>query len=1056
MAFVVETASTLEAVEERLTAAVAARQQAPLDRINVLVGSNLQRIYFRRCIAAYLDFSANVRFFTPVDLADAIRQQASLPPRQPLPDGAEPILLDGILHNLREERRLRRLNPEIQGVASSVSGSLTDLREARLTPETYRDLVDTTDDLKLHDLGLIFERFAERMRPFQDRTGTYLDALDPLIPDSAVAGALGDGPLLVVGLYDAPAVQIALIARCAAVADTRVFVVAPGDDEFLFARRFQSALVEAGATAAPQLQIEPDFANDLGTEFGDQSSRWYFSAPTRQAEAEEVVRRALWLARDHGVRFDQMAVLHRLDHSADDVLSAAFARAGIPSYRAAGRPLRHTAAGQAALVLLDLMLRPPERHRLLEFVGSPSLRETLPSGARPTPLLWERISKQAGMVSGWDRFLDQLQKHRDDRQRGDHLSTEFIVATIGELHGVVADLAERVSAREDLATWSQYTEWFLEVLDSYLQPPRKDPADEIEDQSQPERDPAITLRDRIQALAHLDQTGVAVEPERFRIAAEQAIRRAVINDRRPLTRGVFIGNVGAARSLRFEAVFLVECAERIFPPLIRQDPLLLDTERERLNQRAQRSVLPLKRDRLLEEEMLFQLVTQSARRFLTLSWARRTNATGAPRLPSSYLLRSLPPGVDELARLDHLYDQGVIEKMPTRLAGAAPMPASIEAGDWSRTATALDASDFRLAILEAAPHAARDLLPQLWPGHSRWRLAREGRANPNFGAWDGIIDPDQFVDDPLSRQTSPTALETYATCPYRYFVRQMLHVHAVPEPGEALEMSPLDRGNMVHRILEDWVREGQASGDWLAFVQNGDRLLAIAESEFERSGKSGLAGLPVTWSLVQGEIIQDLKHLRELEQDRARGGYQPIAVERAFGGQNPIELGLRDGTTLRLGGRIDRIDQGPDGLVAIDYKTGRASKDAGAYRSGQALQLPIYIQAVAGEMAEPTDRISAEYFYATHKGNFQRSTINGADVFADEVFWDTLETITGGVRAGRFPPYPGDAKGNRPRPNCQFCDYVDLCTTDVDKRFNFKASRDQDTVREFLILQARR
>ncbi len=1056
MAFVVETVSTLEAAEERLTAAVGARQHAPLDRINVLVGSNLQRIYFRRCIAAYLDFSANVRFFTPVDLADAIRQHASLPPRQALPDGAEPILLDGILRDLRDEGRLRRLNPEIQGVASSIAGSVDDLRQAHLTPQAYRDLTRSADDTKLHDLGFIFERFAERMRPFQDRTGTYLDALDPLIPDQAVADALGEAPLLVAGLYDAPAVQVALIARCAAVADTRVFLVAPADEEFLFARRFQAALMEAGATPPSQLRDEPDFAGDIESEFGDTSSRWYFSAPTRQAEAEEVVRRALWLARDHGVRFDQMAVLHRLDHGADDVISVTFARAGIPSYRAAGRPLRDTAAGQAALVLLDLMMRRPERHRLLEFVGNPSLRDTLPSGAHPKPLLWERISKQAGMVSGWDRFLDQLNVHLGARQRGDHLSTDFIVETTRELHDLVADLAERVSALEDLATWSQYTAWFLELLDSYLHPPREDSPAELDGPSQPDRDPTITLRDRIQALTHLDQTGVAVEPERFRMAAEQAIRRTVINDRRPLTGGVFIGNVGAARSLRFEAVFLVECAERIFPPLIRQDPLLLDSEREQLNDRAQRAVLPLKRDRLLEEEMLFQLVGQSARRFLTLSWARRTNATGAPRLPSSYLLRSLPPGVDELARLDHLYDQGVIEKMPTRLAGAAPLPANVEAGDWSRTATALDASDFRLAILEAAPHAARDLLPQLWPGHSRWHDARVGRADPSFGPWDGIIDPDRFAEDPLSRQTSPTALETYATCPYRYFVRQVLHVHAVPEPGEALEMSPLDRGNMVHRILEDWVREGQASGDWPAFVQNQDRLTAIAEAEFERTGQSGLSGLPVTWALVRSEVTEDLARIVELEQDRARLGYRPLSVEQGFGTENPIELPLRDGTTLLLRGRIDRVDRGPDGLVAIDYKTGRASKDAGAYRSGQALQLPIYIQAAAGEMAEPTERISAEYFYATHKGNFERSGIDGADVFADDLFWDTLETITDGVRAGRFPPYPGDAAGNRPRPNCQFCDYVDLCTTDVDKRFNFKASRDQDTVREFLMLQARR
>ena len=64
MAFRVESLPSLEAVEEQLSAAVAALQQSPLDRVNVLVGSNLQRIYLRRRIAEQLAFSANVRFGT--------------------------------------------------------------------------------------------------------------------------------------------------------------------------------------------------------------------------------------------------------------------------------------------------------------------------------------------------------------------------------------------------------------------------------------------------------------------------------------------------------------------------------------------------------------------------------------------------------------------------------------------------------------------------------------------------------------------------------------------------------------------------------------------------------------------------------------------------------------------------------------------------------------------------------------------------------------------------------------------------------------------------------
>ncbi|MEE9277369.1 MAG: PD-(D/E)XK nuclease family protein, partial [Dehalococcoidia bacterium] len=163
-----------------------------------------------------------------------------------------------------------------------------------------------------------------------------------------------------------------------------------------------------------------------------------------------------------------------------------------------------------------------------------------------------------------------------------------------------------------------------------------------------------------------------------------------------------------------------------------------------------------------------------------------------------------------------------------------------------------------------------------------------------------------------------------------------------------------------------------------------------------------------------------------------------------------------DGEELTFRGRIDRIDQGPDGLVAIDYKTGRASKSAGDYRSGAALQLPIYLQAVAQKHEVDPASVEAEYWYATRRGDFVRSGLRGADVLSDEQFWEALRVIRDGIRQGRFFPHPGEARGNRRRPNCTYCDYFSVCSTDVDARFDHKKRLDQPVVREFLSLQARK
>jgi hypothetical protein len=65
--------------------------------------------------------------------------------------------------------------------------------------------------------------------------------------------------------------------------------------------------------------------------------------------------------------------------------------------------------------------------------------------------------------------------------------------------------------------------------------------------------------------------------------------------------------------------------------------------------------------------------------------------------------------------------------------------------------------------------------------------------------------------------------------------------------------------------------------------------------------------------------------------------------------QEPLSIDIGDGRTLRVSGKIDRIDRRPDGtLVLRDYKTGRAPRDdGGLFRGGRQLQIPFYILAAA-------------------------------------------------------------------------------------------------------------
>ena len=203
---------------------------------------------------------------------------------------------------------------------------------------------------------------------------------------------------------------------------------------------------------------------------------------------------------------------------------------------------------------------------------------------------------------------------------------------------------------------------------------------------------------------------------------------------------------------------------------------------------------------------------------------------------------------------------------------------------------------------------------------------------------------------------------------------------------------------------------------------------------------------------MRQEVLGDLLALLAEERRRAAEGYAPL-FDPEWGFRD-VKVELPNGETLRFRGRIDRVDRGPEGPVAIDYKTGAAWKQASDYRSGAALQLPIYLQAVAEETGAPIEEVRAEYWYATRRGKFTRSGISGREVANDPLYRDALGVISEGIRGGRFFPHPGE--GNPARPNCRYCDYVSACTTDVDKRFARKAREDHGVVQDFLKLQARR
>ena len=77
---------------------------------------------------------------------------------------------------------------------------------------------------------------------------------------------------------------------------------------------------------------------------------------------------------------------------------------------------------------------------------------------------------------------------------------------------------------------------------------------------------------------------------------------------------------------------------------------------------------------------------------------------------------------------------------------------------------------------------------------------------------------------------SASRLEMWARCPYQYFLARSLGLEGLPE-AESEEISALDRGSLVHRILERFV--GAPARDL-------ETLLAVAVDEFAAAEQQAL------------------------------------------------------------------------------------------------------------------------------------------------------------------------------------------------------------------------
>ena len=728
-------------------------------------------------------------------------------------------------------------------------------------------------------------------------------------------------------------------------------------------------------------------------------------------EVRAVVRLVVDALRD-GVPLERMAVLYGATEPYARLVHEQLAAAGIPHNGAAVRTLAGSASGRGLLGLLGLPDREFHRHDVMALLASVPVRHR---GVPVPSSRWERITRDAGIVRGPAQWRDRLGRHA---QRLRHeLATELAVTdreprparlerelgATESLRAFVDDLVAALAAGAQAQGWRALVEWAQQLSADFLggESARATwPDDEVR--------AAEKIEGALERLAGLDAVEAAPGVDVFRRTLDLELDADLGRVGR-LGDGLLMGHVALGLGLDLDRVFVCGLAEGTFPSRVREDSLLPDADRRLVD-----GALPLRTSRVDDDHRRLLAALASARDERVLLYPRGDLRRTTERMPSRFLLATAGALAGEPLYAEQL--QSVRARWCTQVP-------SFAAGLARLAFPATDQEHRLRALLQHAADGGRVAdheLHRLDPALGAGLDCVLARASSDFTRFDGNVAGAPIpVPGVAGAAVSPTRLEVWARCPFDYFMEHVLRVEVPERPEEVYEISPLERGSLVHAVLDDFFTEvlercGTApfTGRWSAADRA--RLRAMAEHRCDEYEALGVTGRRVFWQPERARILVELD--RFLDADAARReehGLATLATELRFGLRDAtlpeLEVPLSDGRLVHLRGAADRVDRDHDGMLwVLDYKTGKpfALEADDPCSAGRRLQLPVYAHAARAAFGtDAPDRgaaVGAAYWFVSTQGRNKWEPLILDDTVAER-FDTVVRTILDGIAGGVFP-----------------------------------------------------
>lgn len=800
------------------------------------------------------------------------------------------------------------------------------------------------------------------------------------------------------------------------------------------------------------------------------------SCPSRYREVEEVCADIVNRRAAEGRQWRDFMVVFRDIRPYGAILEDVFGRYGAPFFFKRGMPLSQNPLIRSATSVFTAIDSGYARDDVARIVTSSYFGRF----AGVHAALAQTVYLEAGVIDGspaeWRRRLKKAAaagKGDEKRQRA-----RIAKATCGLL-----DRLERLRAQnrppQFLDHFARLLSWLEISPETDYAGPR---ADIIRFRDNNAHSQLIeTIGEARDAVGRMKMGASALGYGRIRDLLTRNIERRSVPEPGTVDRNrVQALNVYDAVGVRARHVYVCGLHEGEFPLRDSTRPIMSEDERMEFNRKHAevtgdgsgaargRRVFEKAADRWQEESLLFYQTLLSARESVTFTYSLQ-DLDGSPLMTSIFindLLDALKPGADQAQRMEAIEQVSslAIEKNADLLIDPEERRMKLLRDIFRGGAGETGISERAARMARGAPawKRFRNLLSLAVMERRRDRYFAESdpeakkdfitRSNGGLFTEAGAL-ADILVNKRKGRY-SPTALESYGQCPFRYFAGRLLGLEAPVEP--ALEMDAREAGTMAHEIAERFYRT--MARERRLPLSGSDADLATLETEtrrvFDKFRKEGRAGEPSLWegeSEKRGWMLR--RWLAGETGDQGRTGFAPVAMEEEFDvkpharskkARAPYRLATEDGKGRLLIGTIDRVDvnRNENSVRVVDYKL--SSNDA-KYKKmikDEALgvtsfQVGVY-SLLAAMFAERTgavetvEKVEAGYrlfpagdgkgAYITMSKDrapgagewINVETADGRGVTFEELARQTI----GRIESGQFPVAPQ---------TCEFCDFPALC-----------------------------